>query len=333
MAALHARRPSPTLGAAAAAIGEASTTLVPRESRFRHSFEAPVDSIVPDPGQARRRFDEAELAGLAATMAEQGQLQPILLRRDPSGKARWMIVAGERRWRAAVANGWRSVLAIEHDGDAEVASLIENLQRVDLNPVEEVRGLQRLIGEKGWSQAEAARALGRSKGAVSGLLRVLTLPNDLLEGVLTSELAISKNVMVELARVEEPATREQLIALARTGALTVRALRDALAVVAERGGEGGKRPAAAKPTRSRPGGADLVPGLRRVTARLHTERLTGRALAEGERRWLLALKGEIEGWLGKDAPQPPNGTEPGRDSLAEQVIKRSRRKSRSRATP
>ena len=291
MAAARNRRPSPILGAAVAAIGEASAVLVPRDSRFRHSFEAPIGEIVPDPDQARKRFGKEEIAELAATMAEQGQLQPILLRRDPSGRARWMIVAGERRWRAALVNGWPSILAIEHDGDPEVVSLIENLQRVDLNPVEEARGLQRLIGEKGWSQTEAARTLGKSKGAVSGMLRILTLPGDLLEAVLTSELAIPKNVLIELARIEEPATRTRAVALARAGALTVRVLRAALV---GKENDGGERPAAAGPGQPHSEGRDLIPKLERLTARLRAVRLTGRTPDDRERRCLLVLKGEIE---------------------------------------
>jgi ParB family chromosome partitioning protein len=202
-----------------------------------------------------------------------------------------MIVAGERRWRAAVANGWHSILAIEHEGDAEVASLVENLQRVDLNAIEEARGLQRLIGEKGWSQTEAARALGRSKGAISGLLRILTLPSDLLDAVLTSELAIPKNVLIELARIEEPAERERLLALARAGALTVRALRD---VTLRRGGEGNGQPATAAPAQPCLRRSGLASKLERITARLRAARLAGRTLDEDERQCLLALKDEIE---------------------------------------
>ena len=291
MATARTRRPSPILEAAAAAIGETSAVLVPRESLFRHSFEAPVDAIVPDPYQARKRSGEAELAELAATMVEQGQLQPILVRRDPTGTARWMIVAGERRWRAAVANGWHSILAIEHEGDAEVASLVENLQRVDLNAIEEARGLQRLIDEKGWSQTEAARALGKSKGAISGLLRVLTLPSDLLDAVLTSELAIPKNVLIELARIEEPAERERLLALARAGALTIRVLRD---VTLRRRGEGNRQPATAIPAQPCSRRSGLASKLERITARLRAARLAGRTLDEDERQCLLALKDEVE---------------------------------------
>jgi ParB family transcriptional regulator, chromosome partitioning protein len=285
------RRLSPILGAAAASIGEASTVLVPRDSRFRHSFEAAVTQIVPDPDQARKWFDQEEIAKLAATMAEQGQLQPILPRRDPTRTARWMIVAGERRWRAAQANGWTSILAIEHDGDPEVVSLIENLQRIDLNPVEEARGLQRLIGEKGWSQTEAARTLGKSKGAISGLLRILTLPDDLLEAVLTSELAIPKNVLIELARIEEPATRARLVALARAGTLTVRVLRDAMA---GKNGIGDGRPSAEATDQRHSKGSDLTPKLKQLAERLRTIRLAGRMPDARERQYLLTLKGEIE---------------------------------------
>ena len=168
------KRPSPILGTAAAMIDEASGTLVTQDSRFRHTFEVPIDAVRPDPRQARKVFDDAEIRALAATMAAHGQLQPILLRKDPEARGRWVIVAGERRWRAALTLGWRFLLAIEHDGDPEVASLIENLQRVDLTPVEEARGLERLIKDKGWRQDAAAEALGRSKAEISAILRILT---------------------------------------------------------------------------------------------------------------------------------------------------------------
>ncbi len=137
------RRPSPILGAASAMIDEASDTLVTATSRFRHSFEAEVGAIRNDPHQPRKWFGEDDIASLARTMDERGQLQPILLRRDPASKGRWLIVAGERRWRAAKLNNWTTILAIEHDGDFEVASLLENLQRVDLSPIEEAKGLQK----------------------------------------------------------------------------------------------------------------------------------------------------------------------------------------------
>jgi len=159
----RAARHSPILGAVTTMIGEASGTLVTNGSRFRHSFEVDVAAIQPDPAQARKRFDDNDIAALAATMAEQGQLQPILLRRDPASRKSWIIVAGERRWRAAQRNGWATLLAMEHDGDSDVAALIENLQRVDLSPVEEARGLRRLLTIKGWSQDRAADALGKAK--------------------------------------------------------------------------------------------------------------------------------------------------------------------------
>ncbi|HET6467412.1 MAG TPA: ParB/RepB/Spo0J family partition protein, partial [Geminicoccaceae bacterium] len=244
------RAASPILGTASALIGAASAVLVSRDSRFRHSFEAALDSVEPDPAQARKRFDEAEIRALAGTMAEQGQLQPILVRPDPAARGRWIIVAGERRWRAARLNGWPAILAIEHDQDPEVAALIENLQRVDLAPVEEARGLERLIRTKGWSQNDAAAALGKSKAEVSATLRILSLPEDVLDAVSTSEPPLPKNALIELARVERPALRERLLARARAGTLTVRAIRDAVAAAAKAGEgapEGGAGEAAGRP--------------------------------------------------------------------------------------
>jgi ParB family transcriptional regulator, chromosome partitioning protein len=220
--AVRNRRPSPLLATAEGLIGEAKATLVTAASRFRHSFEVAVDAIVSDPAQPRQRFPETEIVGLAATMAEQGQLQPILVRRDPEGEgrkgSRWVIVAGERRWRAARHNGWATLLAIEIGGEAggdpEVATLVENLQRSDLSAVEEARGIRRLIETRGWTQDEAAVALGRSKAEISAILRILSLPSSVLDAVLTSELALPRNALVELARLP-PTSRDALLARAR----------------------------------------------------------------------------------------------------------------------
>jgi ParB family transcriptional regulator, chromosome partitioning protein len=217
-------RCSPILGAASMMISEASGTLVTSDSRFRHSFEVALDVIEPDPDQARKKYAPENIAALATTMATQGQLQPILLRRHPTARGKWVIVAGERRWRAAQLNEWPTILAIEHDKDPEVASLVENLQRVDLNPVEEARGVRHLINGKQWTQDEAARVLGKPKSEVSALLKILSLPSDVLESVLTSELVIPRNVLVELARIEDTTIREPLLALAREGMLTVKRL-------------------------------------------------------------------------------------------------------------
>lgn len=219
------QRPSPVLRTASGMIGMASEMLVTKASRFKHTFEADVATIRPDADQARQVFSDTEIASLAITMEEHGQLQPILLRPADPSKREWVIVAGERRWRAAQLKGWPKILAVEHDGDPEVVSLLENLQRVDLTPVEEARGLQRLIQGKGWSQDQAADVLGKTKSDVSGVLRILTLPRDVLDAVQRSELEVSKSVLMELARIEQPEVQDQLIRFAKEGRLTIRAIR------------------------------------------------------------------------------------------------------------
>lgn len=227
------KKRSPILGAASAMIGEASTSLVSAVSEFNHTFEVDIEFVRPDPDQARRKIDHDALAALAATLRTDGQLQPILLRSDPDAPGRWIIVAGERRWRAANMNSWKKLLAITHNGDPEVASLLENLQRVDLTPFEEARGINRLLTEKGWTQEQAARALGKPKSDVSGTLRILSLPEEFLNEVLTSEHPPSKNVLVELSRVSNRAALARLASLAREGSLTVKAVRAARSAVEE----------------------------------------------------------------------------------------------------
>lgn len=288
-------RQSPILGAVSTMIGEASDTLVTSGGRFRHSFEVDMAAITPDPLQARRHFDPQDIRGLAVTMGEQGQLQPILLRRDVAGRNRWVIVAGERRWRAAQALGWKQILAIEHVGDPEVTALIENLQRVDLSPVEEARGLQRLINDKGWNQDRAAASLGKSKADVSAILGILTLPSPLLDAVLTSELSLSKHVLVELARVEAGPLRDSLVALAQEGKLTVRGIRNAR-MESERGRHEFRSGAAAKEVsvEALPASKVRVRALDKLATELRAVRTEERSVKPAERAALRALRKAID---------------------------------------
>ena len=280
------RAPSPILGAVAATIEAESRALV-TNSGFRHTFEVPVDAVEADPGQPRRAFDDDGLRQLAATMDERGQLQPILLRRHPAERNRWMIVAGERRWRAAGILGWKTMLAIEHDGDPEVASLLENLQRIDLTVVEEARGVRRLMESKGWTQSQAAEAVGRSKGEMSAVLRVLHLPQELLDQVLTSEPPVPRNTLIELARIKEPAEQRRLVAAMRDGGMTIRELRQAKAAA--------ERPDNPAPVRF------STTVLDRLAQRLGELRAAGQVLDQQDRQRLERLRAEIEAllsWVG-----------------------------------
>jgi ParB family transcriptional regulator, chromosome partitioning protein len=292
MAAKPPRR-SPILGAASMMISEASDTLVTSDSRFCHSFEVALDVIEPDPDQARKQYAPENIAALATTMATQGQLQPILLRRHPSDRGKWVIVAGERRWRAAQLNGWPTILAIEHHKDPEVASLVENLQRVDLNPVEEARGVRHLIDRKQWTQDHAASVLGKPKSEVSALLRILSLPSDLLESVLTSELAIPRNVLVELARVEDVTTREPLLELARNGMLTVKIIRSAKAGKGADFSSSGKRQPDRKDLSRRPVRLSFR-ALEMMADRLQVARTSGKPIGKKDRDSLMRLRQAID---------------------------------------
>ncbi len=136
----------------------------------------PVGSLQPGKYQPRTRMDPGSLEELAASIKAQGLIQPISVR--PVGKDRYEIIAGERRWRASQIAGLDAVPVLIRDipDDAALAmSLIENIQREDLNPLEEAAGLQRLIDEFGMTHQQAADAVGRSRPAASNLLRLLQL--------------------------------------------------------------------------------------------------------------------------------------------------------------
>jgi ParB family chromosome partitioning protein len=150
----------------------------------------PIGQIDPNRDQPRRSFDEEGLKELAASIEAVGVLQPIIV--APSGD-RFTIIAGERRYRASRLAGLDEIPAIVRDWDSQKrleAALIENLQRDDLNPVEEAMGVRRLMDEAGLTQEKAAERLGKSRPAVANLLRLLTLPDSvkalLAEGKLSA---------------------------------------------------------------------------------------------------------------------------------------------------
>lgn len=140
----------------------------------------PLREIEPDPEQPRKKFDEEALSGLAASIQENGLLQPIAVRPKRIGTG-YLIIAGERRWRAARLAGLTEVPVLIKDVTDEQAAalaLIENLQREDLDPIEVAEGCRQLIEKYGLTQETAAKRLGKSRSAVTNSLRLLGLPED-----------------------------------------------------------------------------------------------------------------------------------------------------------
>jgi ParB family chromosome partitioning protein len=151
---------------------------------------ARVDRLQPGRYQPRTKMDAESLNELAASIKAQGMMQPILVR--PSGGAdRYEIIAGERRWRAAQMAGLEEVPVVVRDVPDQAAlamALIENIQREDLNPLEEAQGVQRLVAEFRLTHQEAADAIGRSRAATTNLLRLLNLPKAVQDLVFEGEL-------------------------------------------------------------------------------------------------------------------------------------------------
>lgn len=150
-----------------------------------------VASIVPHPGQPRRHFAEAALDELAASIAARGVIQPVIV--TPHGAGRWRLVAGERRWRAAQRAQLHEIPAIIRDLDEReitALALIENLQREDLNPIEEARAYHRLAEDEGLTQAEIAKLVDKSRSHVANLQRLLGLPESVIELVEAGKLSM-----------------------------------------------------------------------------------------------------------------------------------------------
>ena len=168
---------------AVASAGAATSSVAASDSPLQ---SLSIAAIEPLPGNPRKHFDESALEELAASIATRGVIQPIIVR--PKGKGKFQLVAGERRWRAAQKARLHEIPALVRDlSEREVMALalIENLQREDLNPVEEARAYQRLSEEEGMTQAEIARMVEKSRSHVANIQRLLALPSavlDLVEG-------------------------------------------------------------------------------------------------------------------------------------------------------
>ena len=151
--------------------------------------EIPVGDIDPNRNQPRKRFDDAALASLADSIRHSGVLTPILVARD--GR-RYTIIAGERRWRASRLAGLKTVPAIVREWDEikrQEAALVENIQRENLNAIEEAQGIYALMNECALTQEAVAERLGRSRSAVANLLRLLNLPGKMQSAVIDGSLS------------------------------------------------------------------------------------------------------------------------------------------------
>lgn len=186
--------------------------------------ELEIAAIDPNPRQPRKRFEPDSLQALAESVAESGVLQPVLVR--PAG-ARYELVAGERRWRAAQLAGLRTVPAVIADRDADEsieAALIENMAREDLNPIEEARAVAALVEDAGLTREQVGKRIGRSRSAVSNLLRILDLPPEAIALIEQGDLSEGHGKALLLA--EDHADRRSLARTAATEGWSVRVTED-----------------------------------------------------------------------------------------------------------
>lgn len=161
-------------------IGEMDGLVETGKEAVRADGKLPIEFVSPNPRNPRRHFGDAELTDLAQSIREHGVVQPVVVRPSPLQQGRFEIIAGERRWRAAQRAGLAEIPVIVRDVNDRTAlelAIIENVQRADLNPVEEALGYQQLIEEYDYSQADLGQVIGKSRSHVANTLRLLKLPD------------------------------------------------------------------------------------------------------------------------------------------------------------
>jgi ParB family chromosome partitioning protein len=186
-------------------------------------IEVDVAKLRPNPEQPRTAFPDASLEELASSIAQHGLIQPIAVARDPEHPDGFLVLAGERRYRAFQRLGKETIPAIITTGDAAEIALIENIQREDLHPLDEARGLARLMHKHGYTQDEVSKVIGKARRTVGELLGLMALPQRIQEEWRTS--AIAKSTLIEIARVSGEAAQLALWERVKHQGITVRAAR------------------------------------------------------------------------------------------------------------
>jgi ParB family transcriptional regulator, chromosome partitioning protein len=206
--------------------------------------EIPIELVHRNPDQPRRHFPEEEIAELEASIRDKGVLQPILVRPSPKTQGEYEIVAGERRWRAAQQAGLRAIPALVRvldDDKAFEIAIVENVQREDLNAMEEAQAYQTLMRRMAYTQDKAAAAVGKSRSHVANTLRLLQLPDAVQDHVLFGRLTAGHARAILSAAFPE--------VLAQTIVEKGLSVRDAEAL-AKKGGDGGAAKKASGPRRA-----------------------------------------------------------------------------------
>ncbi|MER9329291.1 ParB/RepB/Spo0J family partition protein [Mesorhizobium sp. M0488] len=190
----------------AALIGEIDRPAAPEKPGMSADGKVPIEFLSPNPKNPRRHFGDAELTDLAQSIREHGVVQPVVARPSPGQAGRYEIIAGERRWRAAQRAGLTEIPVIVREVNDRTAlelAIIENVQRTDLNAVEEALGYQQLIDEHGYTQADLGQVIGKSRSHVANTLRLLKLP-DVIRDMLVDG-ALSAGHARSLVTAEDPA--------------------------------------------------------------------------------------------------------------------------------
>ncbi len=252
-------------------LGRGLASLIPTAANAP-TQDIDIDRIAVNPWQPRRRFDDEHLRSLASSIAQHGVLQPVVLTESDSG---YQLIAGERRLRASVMAGKRTIPAVIRTADEQSRlslALVENLQRADLNPLDEARAFRQLIDEFGLTQEQVAHRVGRSRAAIANTLRLLSVAQAVQDAV--SAGSISEGHARAIAGLADHADQEQTLDIVQRKALSVRQTESLV--------RSGQQPTRRRAT-PQSSGADDDPDIERMTSRLRDVLGTRVTLAPGKR--------------------------------------------------